>query len=746
MSVLFGSQAALDPEALRRACEQVGADPSPFWGRANAFTLRAGYEPSSGHIILSKSALDALDLTRSHTLTFVGADTARVSFAPVTLLDHRSVLSGAEADGAQALVCALADRRHFLKRVPFDAGFKGYNVEAAAGGSRLSGTLNGGAAWTWQEVVDDLATLLGEDAAEFVLPFTPDGTPENLVFDINDVPGPWAALCHVLDRLGCAAVLDPTTDTFSVVRQGEGMSAALQAVTGAGEYAGAVWDEYPAEPARAWRPEKVRVLFPRRPQPTTGAAPYHAEDVTLAATAGVEAGTFAVLADDLTADGATGAPTNAAALATRAAERAADWLRVRGTYGRPVARAWRDFQGAAVGLVGVWADRVTYDDRGGEMRTWATQESGADMEAFRPLGKWPVWWPLSTTGGSGSITAEEADGSPSYASTTTLRFDQSDGFVLSQPGAGIARVDLADATASQAGKVSTSAQTFAGLKTFNAGIIALDGVIGTTYLLPPAGAPIAQLVVPNILATAPAPTATTPPQGSSEGYVALVAADTYGAYLLATSQPDSTHGTDLWVFPQVATPSVNNHYTGRFVVTGRYAAWVPDGLGSGTVHTGGSATTGGLTFVNGLYISGTASGYTAGGTDVAVADGGTGASTASGARTNLGLGTAAEQNVAYFLQAANDLSDLSSAATARTNLGVTIGTDVQAYSARLDTLAAGTSSAVGTLTDSTGGTAGGTISDVGASFSQSTLNDNLASLTARLNDLITALQTAGVIT
>lgn len=43
---------------------------------------------------------------------------------------------------------------------------------------------------------------------------------------------------------------------------------------------------------------------------------------------------------------------------------------------------------------------------------------------------------------------------------------------------------------------------------------------------------------------------------------------------------------------------------------------------------------------------------------------------ASTSRTNLGLGTAATQNVAYFLQAANNLSDLASAAAAVTNLGL----------------------------------------------------------------------------
>lgn len=48
---------------------------------------------------------------------------------------------------------------------------------------------------------------------------------------------------------------------------------------------------------------------------------------------------------------------------------------------------------------------------------------------------------LSTT--SGTLTVQEADGSPSVASVTTLQFDQADGFVVSTPGAGTAKVDLA---------------------------------------------------------------------------------------------------------------------------------------------------------------------------------------------------------------------------------------------------------------------------------------------------------------
>ena len=50
---------------------------------------------------------------------------------------------------------------------------------------------------------------------------------------------------------------------------------------------------------------------------------------------------------------------------------------------------------------------------------------------------------LATVTVSGGIgTVEEVDGAPSLTTITTLRFDSADGFVLTQPSAGIARVDL----------------------------------------------------------------------------------------------------------------------------------------------------------------------------------------------------------------------------------------------------------------------------------------------------------------
>lgn len=53
--------------------------------------------------------------------------------------------------------------------------------------------------------------------------------------------------------------------------------------------------------------------------------------------------------------------------------------------------------------------------------------------------------------------------------------------------------------------------------------------------------------------------------------------------------------------------------------------------------------------------------------------------------------------------------------------------------------------AITSLTDSTTGTGDDTVVDVGASFSQATLNNNFADLIDKIEEILAALRTAGII-
>lgn len=95
---------------------------------------------------------------------------------------------------------------------------------------------------------------------------------------------------------------------------------------------------------------------------------------------------------------------------------------------------------------------------------------------------------------------------------------------------------------------------------------------------------------------------------------------------------------------------------------------------------------------------------------LALAKGGTGATTQAGARTALGLGTAALSATTDFLAASTALDAISgtlsvtkggtgaiTAPNARTNLGLVIGTDVQAQNARLQDIATNLSATTGAI-------------------------------------------------
>ena len=84
---------------------------------------------------------------------------------------------------------------------------------------------------------------------------------------------------------------------------------------------------------------------------------------------------------------------------------------------------------------------------------------------------------FTVSGTGGVLTVKEVDGAPSISNVTEFRFDQTDGFVVSNPAAGVARVDMASASTTQAGVVDITTQAFAGDKTFEANVNTTDGIL-----------------------------------------------------------------------------------------------------------------------------------------------------------------------------------------------------------------------------------------------------------------------------
>lgn len=372
--ITLGGRPCIDPKTLAEECAALGIPLGAWHGKVNSYRCPVGRGPGRGYVLLTRADYNAIDWGAYQSLAFDDGDGNSAAIQKLTGLNPNIVTPGHASDTAAAVLVEVADRRHHLDKTVVD---KGYNVRKPDGTGYQTQTLNSGAAWTWQQIVTDLVTACG--LTTLTLPFTPDATPEN--FDFYGASA-WESLHVVLDRIVCTTRYDPVADTFAIIRMGVADAAADAVETALARHL--VWDAGNLYPARSWRPEKARVLFRRRPVPTDGTSPFWAEDVTLAAAAGVLAGTYVTIHDDLSALGATGTPTNSAAITTRAAERAGDWLRHGQTFASPRLKTWVGVRNVRA-VIGSKSFEWSIEDRGNGMFTSLAAKPAIRDRDFNPF-------------------------------------------------------------------------------------------------------------------------------------------------------------------------------------------------------------------------------------------------------------------------------------------------------------------------------------------------------------------------
>jgi hypothetical protein len=242
--------------------------PADFWGRANSISLSIGFEPGEAWLLVPRSSWNLITPDNLHDLTwsyFRAGVQYDLELSDWVLCDARLV--GIDGDDKAPYLCQLRDVRQLLKMggtvdvaynvsVPCPAGTE------VDGRRYLSGTLNSGAVWTWQQMLDDLwAELPGVLAGTApTLPWTPPHSPDSWRF--HGVPA-WEAIRQVFDACQATVKLG-NAGGFTAVDLGTAQSFNWSQAPLPDRI---LRDEEPYTLSRAMRPASFRVSLPARMKP-----------------------------------------------------------------------------------------------------------------------------------------------------------------------------------------------------------------------------------------------------------------------------------------------------------------------------------------------------------------------------------------------------------------------------------------------------------------------------------------------
>jgi hypothetical protein len=294
--------------------------PTPgMHGLANQISLPLGQSPGSAWLLMRRTDVDALmdEKDEVHDITWTTEQGTNVFYSYYAV---RAYCVDPDGDEKGAFLVEFRDKRQVLG---MSVANKEYNVRipvpkgSTAADRYFTDTLSGGTtAYTWQQVLDNLWTLLQADlrGTAPTLTYTPSHTPENLSFlGVNTWHG---AIGPLVDFTQAALKLDATTGLMSLVD----LCVAQPSLTSeqASHEDDLVMDFKPKEDFNAGTvPEKIRIFCTKRtkysatselilpPSRRWNHAPVYPHDRATSLT-GAEVGTLLEFWTDMTAfyDGA----------------------------------------------------------------------------------------------------------------------------------------------------------------------------------------------------------------------------------------------------------------------------------------------------------------------------------------------------------------------------------------------------------------------------------------------------------
>ena len=394
MAVIFADQPCIDPATLAAECDRMGIPYGEWRSKANRFYCPRDVDYGEGDLLLTRRHLDNIDRTKSHELEFKDSlSGTSVKLAKIHITAAVCVTPGRPKDPNAIYHVKVADVRQLWPMFVLD---RGYNSSQTPGDDSYSEDSTGGAgtAMGWAEVWGDIASsipangegALREDLPELSVEY--DGVPTDLNYWGMSVTD---AMRDFTQRLGVVLAYDPIKNTGKLVTPGEtqdGLANALDDLLGKRLHdAEPIYENVPRIPA------SVRVLFPKRPEAGWGRDPWYSIDVANdQPPAGVLLNSKVILYDDLQAIMSANTCTNAAALNTRAEERAAAYFtQVRTGHGYRQL-VYSGAHGAI--LPGSEITAVVWEDRGEGIKTeivqrpfyrtsMATWKSNANDERWR---------------------------------------------------------------------------------------------------------------------------------------------------------------------------------------------------------------------------------------------------------------------------------------------------------------------------------------------------------------------------